>query len=249
MAWLRIESNFASHRKVLAAGQQLGKGAVARVIGIWTIGACYAVAHLTDGLVPGLVLKDTRYDKRPGEVIDAMVAARLLHVEGDSYRLHDFHDYNPSAADVKEKRHTDQARKRQFQKLSARNPNGKLAPDHADGANFPRGNAAPDRADDATCDAIGAKFPRVPNPNPIPRSRSRKKEQCAGAHPACAKVLVKLAHVVLDRLSDDADVPPMSELCATLKDLAAVHQIPYATGREITKAMDSALAQRRRQAS
>ena len=84
MAWLRIESNFASHRKVLAAGQQLGKGAVARVIGIWTIGACYAVAHLTDGLVPGLVLKDTRYDKKPAEVIDAMVAAGLLYVEGVS---------------------------------------------------------------------------------------------------------------------------------------------------------------------
>jgi hypothetical protein len=158
VAWLRIESNFASHRKVLAAGQQLGKGAVARVIGIWTIGACYAVAHLTDGLVPGLVLKDTRYDKKPGEVIEAMVAARLLHVEGDSYRLHDFHDYNPSAADVKEKRQTDQARKRQFQKLSARNPNGK---------------AAPDRGDGATCDAVGAKFPRVPNPNPNPNPKDQ----------------------------------------------------------------------------
>jgi hypothetical protein len=180
-----------------------------------------------------------------------MVAARLLHVEGDSYRLHDFHDYNPSAADVKDKRRSDQARKRQFQKLSARNPNGKAAPDHADGANFPRGKAAPDRAAGATCDAIGAKFPRVPNPNPnpIPRSRSQDQEQRANARPMFAKVLVKLAHEVLDQLSPDADVPPMSELCATLKDLAAVHRIPFATGRDVTKAMDAALFQRPGRAS
>ena len=142
MAWLRIESNFASHRKVLAAGQQLGKGAVARVIGIWTIGACYAVAHLTDGLVPGIILADTRYDKKPGEIIDAMVAAGLLHAEGNGYRLHDFNDYNPSAAEVLEKRRIDLARKREFQKNSVRNPK-RIA-------------------------AESEKILRVPNPNPNP---------------------------------------------------------------------------------
>jgi hypothetical protein len=172
MAWLRIESNFASHRKVLAAGQQLGKGAVARVIGIWTIGACYAVAHLTDGLVPRLILEDTRYDKKPTEVIDALVAAGLLRAEGDGYRLHDFNEYNPSAADVKEKRRTDLARKRQFQKDSARNPNGI----RADSETFPDGRFPPDPA-------AAAAFPEVPNPNPnpIPIPRSKKKEQRAAA--------------------------------------------------------------------
>jgi hypothetical protein len=225
MAWLRIESNFASHRKVLAAGQQLGKGAVARVIGIWTIGACYAVAHLTDGLVPGIILEDTRYDKKPGEIIDAMVAAGLLHAEGNGYRLHDFNDYNPSAAAVLEKRRIDVARKREFQKNSVRNPK-RIA-------------------------AESEKILRVPNPNPnpIPRSRSRKKEQRADARPAHAKVLVRLAHVVLDRLSPDADLPPMSELCEQLKDLAGVHKIRFATGRDVTKAMDAAVFQRPGRAS
>jgi len=160
MAWLRIESNFPNHRKVLAAGQQLGRGAVGRVIGVWTIGACYAVAHLTDGLVPAIVLEDTRYDRHPREVIAAMVDQGLLHVVDGGYQLHDFNDYNPSADAVKEKRRNDLARKRRFQKESA---------------------AIPQRIANES-----ATFPEVPNPNPNPRSdpKDADEERVRASDPA-----------------------------------------------------------------
>jgi hypothetical protein len=70
-------------------------------------------------------------------------------------------------------------------------------------------------------------------------------EQCADAH----RVLVKLAHLVLDALNPDAEWPPISELCERLKDAAARYGLPHRTGREITAAMDSAIAQRQRRAS
>jgi len=69
-------------------------------------------------------------------------------------------------------------------------------------------------------------------------------DQRADARRSPYPQLVKLAHVVLDGLNP-ADDLPMSELCARLKDLAGTHKIPHTVGREITKAMDSAIAQRR----
>lgn len=111
MAWLRVESALPSHRKVLEAGQRLGRGSIGRVLGLWTVGACYAVAHLTDGFVPAIVFEDTRIDRNPGAVVSAMVASGLIHEEEGGYRLHDFHHYNPSAAKVKAKRQADLARK------------------------------------------------------------------------------------------------------------------------------------------
>jgi hypothetical protein len=153
MAWLRIESNFPNHRKVLAAGQQLGRSAIARVMGLWTVGACYAVAHLTDGFVPAIILLDSRYDRHPNDVISAMVSHGLLHRDGDGFRIHDFHDYNPHAAEVKEKRRFDLARKRSSLTNSRVFPNGKNPPDAE----------------------VRANFPTVPNPNPNPIPKPRRK--------------------------------------------------------------------------
>lgn len=59
--------------------------------------------------------------------------------------------------------------------------------------------------------------------------------------PSSHRVLVRLAHDVL--ASHDAALQPDSELTARLKDLAGKYQIPY-SGREATKAIDSARAAR-----
>jgi hypothetical protein len=126
MAWLRVESAFPNHYKVMAAGQSLGRGAVGRVLGLWIVGACYAVSHLTDGFVPALVLEDSRYDRKPDDVIQAMVSVGLLHQEQGGYRIHDFNDYNLNAEAVKKKRRADLERKSRggFRADSTRNSNG-----------------------------------------------------------------------------------------------------------------------------
>lgn len=103
LAWLRVESNFPSHKKVHAAGDMLGRAGKGRVLAVWVLGSAYAVGHLTDGFVPFSVLDDTRYDRKPQEVIDAMLAYGLLHPTEGGYTIHDFHDYNPSAEEWKER--------------------------------------------------------------------------------------------------------------------------------------------------
>jgi hypothetical protein len=228
--WVKVDDGFVEHPKVTAAAGHLGPNSVGRVVAVWLEAICYAARNLTDGLVPLAVARRFFTDRRPLEVLDVMALpdVRLMTKTEAGYRFHDFDHYQPSAASIKAKRHRDRARK--FHADSTRNPDGIQTEStrnrggiHADSARNPERSRARD---------------------PVPSPRSRKKEQCADAHAACARVLVKLAHQVLDRLSDDADAPPMSELCATLKDLAAVHKVPYATGRDVTKAMDSALAQR-----
>lgn len=85
------------------AGDHLGRAGRGRVLALWVLGSSYAVGHLTDGFVPHGVLDDTRYDRKPGEVIEAMVRVKLLHMTEGGYTIHDFHDYNPSAAAWRER--------------------------------------------------------------------------------------------------------------------------------------------------
>ena len=114
MAWLRVESSFPNHRKIMMAGHLLGTGSMGRIIGLWSVGACYSVANLTDGFVPRIVFLDARYDKKPSAVVDVMVQAGLLEAAEGGYLLHDFTQYNPSAAEVKAKMDWDARRKQLY---------------------------------------------------------------------------------------------------------------------------------------
>jgi len=68
-------------------------------------------------------------------------------------------------------------------------------------------------------------------------------EQRADAPPSHA-VLVKLAHIVLDRIQDEQRDPGEHETIERIKDLAARGEMTYDTGH-ILPALDSARAQRR----
>lgn len=128
MPWLRVESRLPDHQKVHTAGERLGKAGRGRVLAVWLVGSTYAVDHLTDGYVPPGVMEDPRYDRRPADVLAAMIDVGLLHREGDGYRFHDFHDYNPSAEAIKEKRRADLDRKRRgIGSESPRNRSGTAA--------------------------------------------------------------------------------------------------------------------------
>ncbi len=77
-------------------------------------------------------------------------------------------------------------------------------------------------------------------------SIQRKKDQRAGARPV-HKLLIKIAHGVLDA-RDQGQIPNLdAELADELKTRAAQARIPY-DGRAVTKALDSARVQRTRRA-
>lgn len=86
MSWLKVDDQFPDHPKVLA----LGRDRLA-AMGLWTIGSCYAARFLTDGFIPASALPSG----------SRRLAARLIEVRlwdeaPGGYRIHDYHDYQPS---------------------------------------------------------------------------------------------------------------------------------------------------------
>ncbi len=89
MSWFRIDDGVAFHRKVIKAGNE--------AFGAWTRMGAHSSSQLTDGLIDAgtaLLIAGRR------SVIEKLVGAELLEVSGDSYQIHDFLEYNPSAAEV-----------------------------------------------------------------------------------------------------------------------------------------------------
>ncbi|MEH6373646.1 mucin-2 [Streptomyces sp. KLMMK] len=97
--WARLDDGFHSHPKIIRAGNAAA-GLLVRVIS-------YAGQHLTDGIVPGAVVRE--YGTAPQ--IRKLSAVGLLHTAGHEcarcpqpdpgdYLVHDFLDTNPSRARV-----------------------------------------------------------------------------------------------------------------------------------------------------
>jgi hypothetical protein len=101
MAWFRMDDKFASHPKVLAAGNA--------AVGLWARCGTFASDQLTDGHVPGELA--SMYGK--ASEVRRLVAAGLWHQHGHTcdhehcgpvakgdYLIHDYLDYNPSRLEV-----------------------------------------------------------------------------------------------------------------------------------------------------
>lgn len=110
MPWVRLDEQFARHPKVATAGP-LG-------MALQVAGLCYCNEYLTDGFVPrhvvpgllnleGLSMRvwsngifgggeDAAWEL----VLEDVVVAGLWHPVDGGYRIHDYHKYQPSKADV-----------------------------------------------------------------------------------------------------------------------------------------------------
>jgi hypothetical protein len=96
MAWARIDDGMPWHPKII------GLSVEARWA--FVVGICYAARYLTDGVVPAAALDDAA----GAELIKAGLADRWH----GGYMLHDWHDWNPTASEVRERRAADAERKR-----------------------------------------------------------------------------------------------------------------------------------------
>jgi hypothetical protein len=90
--WLKMDDQYPSHPKVVAAG---GDAAWLHVCA-----ACYCAQHLTDGLVPKAILSRLSDRKKPEQLAARLVEVGLWHDRGDHYELNDYLDYNPSREQV-----------------------------------------------------------------------------------------------------------------------------------------------------
>ena len=110
--WVRIDDDLIDHDKVLTAGELLGRHGVGRILGVFLEGLTHAGRKLTDGALPNAVVRRFKTDEQPMKVAEALVRVGLWEQFEGGFQIHDYSDYNPSAADVKEKRAKDRARKR-----------------------------------------------------------------------------------------------------------------------------------------
>lgn len=96
MAWARLDDQFFFNPKVIGAGRDGRDCYIASLT--------YSTGQLTDGLVPEGVLPLLGAMAGVTDIegaADALVRAGLWEPCEGGYRIHDFHDYNPSAEQVR----------------------------------------------------------------------------------------------------------------------------------------------------
>lgn len=109
--WSKLDDALLDHEKVFAAGALIGRNGPAIAIGLYSIGLMWTNKHLTDGHLPATVVQSWRHVDQPLRIADMLVRAGLWEKNGTGYTVHDFHDHNPSAKSVKQKRAEDRKRK------------------------------------------------------------------------------------------------------------------------------------------
>lgn len=158
MSWLRIDDNFISHPKVLEASGILGKFGLGRVLTIWIQGLAYASKYATDGRISHDALARFHDDPNVVQVACTLVKVGLWETYNGGYQVHDYLEYNISAAEVERKKAEDRERKRRGLRVdSARNPPGIQTTE----AEVFRAESEP---------RAGARA-RVPSPSPSPEKK------------------------------------------------------------------------------
>jgi len=109
--WSKLDDALLDHKKVFFAGDVVGRNGAAIAIGLYAMGLMWTNKHLTDGHLPAAVVKSWRHLEHPLRIADALVTAGLWEKNGTGYIVHDFHDHNPTAESVKQKREEDRKRK------------------------------------------------------------------------------------------------------------------------------------------
>ncbi len=110
--WSKLDDELLTHPKVDVGGKLLGEDGRAIAIGFYAICLMWANKNLTDGFIPESSMENLHYVKKPLTVAGALVRAGFLERVDGGFQIHDFHDHNPSARDIKKKRKDDREAKR-----------------------------------------------------------------------------------------------------------------------------------------
>lgn len=109
--WARLADELIDHRKIFVAGETIGKNGAALALALYTLGLLWVNKHLTDGHIPIAVVRSFRHLDNPAAVADALVSAGLWEINASGFLIHDYDEYNASAATIKKRRRDDRRRK------------------------------------------------------------------------------------------------------------------------------------------
>jgi hypothetical protein len=123
--WARLEDELLDHPKISQAGRTIGKNGRVIAIGFYAVALMYCNRHLSDGYLAFDVVEGfASYVINPLAVADALASAGLFNKTDTGYRIHDYREYNPSAAEIKQKRKVDRLRKAEDRAKKAAIGNG-----------------------------------------------------------------------------------------------------------------------------
>ena len=89
MAWVKLDDNFPDHRKVLEAGPA--------GVCLWVCGLAYCNRQKRrDGIIPTAKVPALYPMLRPEKAAAQLVAVGLWELVEGGYRVHDYHDYQPT---------------------------------------------------------------------------------------------------------------------------------------------------------
>lgn len=108
MVWVKLDDHFDEHPKTISVSLQ--------AIGLLSCALCFCNRNLTDGKIPGRVLR--RYSEGENGIIDELLAAGFLEPDGENFEIHDFGDYQPLRADVLKAREATRQRVQKFRSKS-----------------------------------------------------------------------------------------------------------------------------------
>ena len=174
MSWGKIDDQFHAHRKAKIAW----KGHP-RALGLHLLAISYCAGHLTDGLVDReFVEEKIPVTRERNAATAALMDAGLWLEDEQGWRINDWLDYNPSRAEILEKRRADSERKARgrrpesrrnplgIQAESARSPNGVHADSESPHARAPRPAG------------VGQSHPDPSNPTaPLPPTGGRTRDR------------------------------------------------------------------------
>ena len=96
MNWAKIDDGFYDHPKVLIAGEEAAN--------LYLRGLVWCCKHLTDGAIPREALRTLTGRRDAAALAAKLVASGLWEARESGWAVHDFHDHNPTAAEVKARR-------------------------------------------------------------------------------------------------------------------------------------------------
>lgn len=91
MVWFKVDDRLPLNKKMVRVS--------IAAVGLWVEGGAWASGAQTDGVIPKQMLRLLHVEADQKQA-DELVAAGLWEDEGDQWRIHDFHDYNPTEKEM-----------------------------------------------------------------------------------------------------------------------------------------------------
>ena len=132
MSWAKIDDQFSEHPKVIEAGPLAGW--------LYVRGLCYAAKYLTDGFISDAQAQQLAlFAGSSPELLQKLVDCSLWERVNGGYQIHDYLDYNPTAASVRAEREA--AKTRMQNKRGKKDVFAGSSPEHSQ--NFAGSSASP----------------------------------------------------------------------------------------------------------